>query len=75
MMALKVIRTDFMGNTYLTGVSVLPSARLRPVGDYAPEGRAYASERKSWSCLAGLKLTAYPVSNRPTVTLQNPRFG
>ncbi len=24
-----------------------PPARLRPVGDYAPEGRAYASERRS----------------------------
>jgi hypothetical protein len=26
--------------------SIWPPARLRPVGDYAPEGRAYASERK-----------------------------
>jgi len=29
---------------------IWPPARLRPVGDYAPEGRAYASERSRCIC-------------------------
>ncbi len=39
---------------YLNGTSQGPTpedarlpARLRPVGDYAPEGRAYSSERRT----------------------------
>jgi len=29
---------------------IWPPARLRPVGEYAPEGRAYASERRTCIC-------------------------
>ncbi len=36
-----------------------PPARLRPVGDYAPEGRAYALERRLGSQGNGLKIIMF----------------
>ena len=46
---------------YLNGTSqgAIPEdaglpARLRPVGDYAPEGRAYSSERRTFISTVGV---------------------
>jgi hypothetical protein len=52
-----------------------PPARLRPVGDYAPEGRAHASERSRCTCNLCFRLRSRAQSAKRKAKVQGTGGG